>query len=833
MRLLNKITITLLMALTLSPIAGYSIDSGHTITPNNLVRKIAIHGARPYLKIKILRLSSLQSGDEFNQQKLEETRARLTDYFIRDGYLNTKVEISAIPDKKKGFTNISIDINRGEFHRIGTISVSGNEHIGTKVIKNDIGPQSRYSPKKLRRQVNELERDFMNKGFIRARVKIVPEPIDGIKDPVNLNVTIKERKRLNLKFNGNTWFRDSTLKNQTTFFKEKTYDLESVSRSKDKLLNFYHANGFLHVQLQETINTTENDISVAFDINEGPRTRLKIIDVEGRKKISNDDLFKDFKNETHTLARQGFLKNEAIEADVATLLHNYHNNGFFDAQVLGHQTELNSFMDQAVLTINVSEGVLYKIGAIEFKGIHHQNENELLNRLNIKSGKIYNRDKIEKGIDKLTKYFQTLGYPLATVQSEELIHTDSKNVDLMIHVFEGPQVSIGQIFIEGLYETKEKVVLGALKFKTGDLFSYNVLLRGQFNLKRMDIFDHVSITPLNLDLNSTQTDILVRLKERKRITFDAQAGFDSEKLGNGQIILTRRNLFGLGKHVQIRGEAGFALSRGEITFLSPRLFGASWNLVNQYFIQFEDDVNFNAFSYGGSIGVLKHLGRDVTLLLKNQITRFDIKEAESNAKALQKNLFDNTFAEVLASISFDTRDNYADPHKGLYSVASTELDTDLSHLTNDFVIFKLSTSHYLTPLKPVTLSNTFRLGHITKLSDGTRIPATKIFFMGGNDTVRGFTEDAILDSGGTTSLIYNTELTIRLIKGFQLAGFFDMGSLTNGFEAISQDSVRESIGMGLRYITPVGPIRLDYGFILDRKSDESLGRLHFTFGYFF
>ena len=105
--------------------------------------------------------------------------------------------------------------------------------------------------------------------------------------------------------------------------------------------------------------------------------------------------------------------------------------------------------------------------------------------------------------------------------------------------------------------------------------------------------------------------------------------------------------------------------------------------------------------------------------------------------------------------------------------------------------------------------------------------------MGGNDTLRGFQEDAINHSGGRTSLIYNGELQYRLFGDIKLAAFFDAGSLTNSFKDISADSVRESAGFGVRYITPVGPIRLDYGFVLDQKSGEPGQRFHFSFGTFF
>lgn len=107
------------------------------------------------------------------------------------------------------------------------------------------------------------------------------------------------------------------------------------------------------------------------------------------------------------------------------------------------------------------------------------------------------------------------------------------------------------------------------------------------------------------------------------------------------------------------------------------------------------------------------------------------------------------------------------------------------------------------------------------------------FFLGGNDTIRGFDEDAVNTAGGTTFIVYNVELLFEVIGGFKLAGFFDAGSLTEKFTDINRASIREAAGFGLRYLTPIGPIRLDYGFILDRRPGEQRSRLHFSFGHFF
>ena len=138
----------------------------------------------------------------------------------------------------------------------------------------------------------------------------------------------------------------------------------------------------------------------------------------------------------------------------------------------------------------------------------------------------------------------------------------------------------------------------------------------------------------------------------------------------------------------------------------------------------------------------------------------------------------------------------------------------------------------------MTFSNTLRFDRIQSIGSNISIPQRQLFTLGGDDTLRGFKEDVLgpLDAtgqaaGGRLRWIYNAEFHLRLVKDLQLATFYDAGSLTDTFPEIDWNTIRHSVGVGLRYVTPVGPIRADYGVILDRKSGENFGRFHLTFGY--
>lgn len=802
--------------------------------PAPFIRDIQVKGHYPFLTKQVLRLLSLQPGDRYDAFKIDENKKRIQEYFEKQGNYDTVVRTEAVSDKKYPAIILHIFIEKGHSYRIGRVNVEGNTVLNTLYIKNKLASWTHFSTKKLGRQLKKIQEKYIKKGFVRARITDVVTHFNESNKTVDINLTIEERKKLNVHFMGNHWFKSSTLKNYVSFYKDRGYSNFAAEKSLEQIKDFYLRNGFAQITINYFMDRNLNDdITVTYEINEGPRTRTKNIIFENNIEVSDKKLRSSMTLEEHSLLTQGLYDERLLLDDPARIKKYYQSQGYLNADVESVKQSINSFQDQVTVHIDVHEGKAYALSSVNFSGNTVFKNKTLFKKSDLSLNKTFTLKEKNRAFEKILTSYLKRGYAYVKIDFEEVRNDTDGLIDLTVNITEGPKVYFGQVTVEGNFITQDKTILSALKFKARDRYTYDTLLVGQLNLKRLGIFDYVSVTPVGLDDEKEVVDVIVKVTERKHITLDIQAGFDSDKLASGQLIFTRRNLFGLGKQLQIRGVGGFEYDRGEITFLSPRLFGASWNLANQYFIEYRDEENFNAWSYGGSIGTLKNFGNDWTLLLKTQLTRFNIFENESNQEAFEDNLFDSTFSETSASVVFDSRDNFSDPQKGFYSLFSTEFNTDLSDVSNTFNITQFNLSHYIGFFNRFTLINTFRVGKIFEIAQEPRIPASKLFFLGGNDTLRGFDEDVVVAGGGTTSLLYNGELSFRVFGAFKLAGFVDVGSLTSTFSDIRTDTFRESAGLGLRYITPVGPIRVDYGVVLDKRENEKGSRFHFSFGGFF
>lgn len=802
-----------------------------TIHEFRTVRGIKVRGNYPFLSKEIRRLIPLQPGTVFEESKILESQQAVERFLEKNGYYESKVKVSYKYHKKYPVVDLKINIKRGHFYRVGNIKIKGNTVFFDSRIKNKISRSSRFRENRLKKEIREIRKLYNDHGYIKTRVKLTRMKFDHKNKKVHLRITIRENKELVLKFTGNKVLSSIKLQEISNLSEGRTYDRYAIERAEKRLIKYYKLNGYPFVQIESNLEKNNDQVFITFNIEANQRVDLSQIKFVGNDQISDGKLEKVIESEESKLFSPGIYNEDLLLEDQKRIYGEYLKKGFFDAEVSEPKTESNDFGDKRIVKFLINEGKPYKIRDVIFYGL--PDESLLFTqKLPLRRGTDFRQDLFVQTKEKILENLYELGYAYADMKIRVDKYPNEKEVDLIYEVTAGPKSRVRNIIIKGNHKTKVSIIKQNLEFKSGDLFNYQKLLNSQLNLRRLGIFRTVRVQALGYEDQAHEVDILVRVFERNTIRTNFQVGYDNRSSIRGEVNFTKRNFLGLAKQIHTRFIGGLTFNRFETTFSAPRIFGADINLANQYFIEYDNGPIFNAVSYGGFVSTLKNLSPRWTIGARNQVTRTDIVQTDSDIVSQSSAIFDNTLNEFRVFAYFDARDNFADPNKGVYLYANNELNTELTNLKNNFTTLELGISHHKKLTKRFTFNQTLRYSQIFALTNEASIPFNELLFIGGSDTVRGFNEDSIKRSGGNLRLIYNAELHFLLFDAFKLAAFFDTGMLETDWTDVNADAFRESAGVGLRYFTPVGPIRLDYGFVLDPQAGES-SRFHFSFGYFF
>ena len=247
---------------------------------------------------------------------------------------------------------------------------------------------------------------------------------------------------------------------------------------------------------------------------------------------------------------------------------------------------------------------------------------------------------------------------------------------------------------------------------------------------------------------------------------------------------------------------------------------------------------FGTRSIGGSLGFNYLWGKHLTTALSFSLerrTQFSV-DAQPGEEFNEE---PRTIFVTTPSLTYDTRDSFVRPTRGLLSSLVVDLSKGAEDQVDDFVRYDFDTRYYWTPLQKLTFAGRARVGQVVSYSDSDLVPDDQLFYLGGIQSVRGFDENLLrFDEngdpvGGKTAMTGSLEARIDLGYNLELATFYDIGAVQDTLLDEGLDTFRSSVGLGLRYITPIGPIGLVYGHKLDPQDGESSGRFHFSIGYSF
>ena len=609
--------------------------------------------------------------------------------------------------------------------------------------------------------------------------------------------------------------------------------------------------GYLETKIDiETKTKTDGDKTIRairLVIDQGPCSVVRSIGFAGNNAIEDKELKKQVLTRLPGFLEKGVYVPETLKKDMVAIKSLYIKQGYMDAQVKKKVTWSKN-KKNADIRLEIKEGVKTLVSSVDIRGITVVTEEEACESIRLKKGAPFRQYMVQSDENALSALVSEKGYPHVSVKGEVSISRDRSRAEVIYSVDEGPYVTVGRIYYQGNFRTRKRILENEIEIEPGDPLSLRQMIQAQQNFRNMEIFDSVQFKPIGLKEKKEKSTLFVELEEKKSYFVEAGGGFESEKGFFMNAEAGDHNLFGANKDGWLSGEMSQTGYLAEMGVKEPRLLGSRISTKFGFFLEQKEDFNqnFGTMAYGSSLGFTqkwsKYLaaGLNFDLEYRDQFIR-DSRTAGTETLEHNRDQLKPRFLLVTTpSISYDTRDSFVRPAKGVFLSFSAGISKGSSNSLDDFLKYRLDFRWYVSPFPGLTFACLGRAGHIEPFSAGNKVPDDQLFFLGGISDVRGFKENMLCydangdPAGGRTAMNGSLEARIDLCSNFELTLFYDIGRMTETYnKAVSGNELRSSVGVGLRYITPIGPIGFLYGIKLDQKEGESPARLYFSLGYTF
>ncbi len=717
--------------------------------------------------------------------------------------------------------------------KVVEVRISGNQRIESDAIRKQIqtSPGDVFLTKSLS---DDLKRIYGMGYFDDIRIESEDGP--GGKTII---INVKEKPTIRkIHFKGNRIFEDKDLLAELDIKTGSILNDLIIQKNIDRLKNRYMEKNYQNIQIEYQVAALENNQGdLTFSIREGAKVRIKSIEFMGNSAYSDEDLRDEMKTSEKGffswLTSSGDLKKEDLEQDISKLTAFYQNNGFIDARI--GDPSITTKDNWIYIKIKVHEGPRFKVGTISLTGDLIQPKEALMKKIRISKEPYFNRRVLQDDIVFLSDLYADQGYAYPNIYPKIDEDKDNNVVNIDIKVQKGAQVYFEKIVIGGNTRTRDKVIRRALKVEEGELFSGKKLKRSVRNLHRLGYFEDVQV---NTRKGSGDDKMIldINVKEKSTGNFSLGGGYSSVEKVFATGSITERNLLGYGLNLQLKANISSKTTRFSLSLTDPWLFDIPLSAGIELYSWDYEYESYDKKSRGGSLKAGYPIWTDTRLYFKYYYDVADVDNIDEDAAQSIKELEGkNVTSAVIGTLRYDSRDRFFYTTRGQDHRVSIEY----AGIGGDVKFIKYTGE--LGVYFPIFFGLVGFLhtegGYVEQQGDGL-LPDYERFYLGGIHSVRGFKWRAIsaqdedgADIGGDKYVQFNAELHIPLLKEAGILGilFYDTGNVFGSNESIDMGKLRQGAGYGIRWNSPVGPIRLERGHILDPEGDEdSSGRWEFT-----
>ena len=797
---------------------------------------------------------------------------RLEELYRSSGFWEASVRLRVATDEERQTARVVYEIASGPRATIGAVEFRGDIAPFTADQLRErlrVGPGERYRQEAVREDVERLRSWLLQQGHRMAEVDEPQEDYRSESDQVNLAYPVEVGPAIEVPVVGAEL---SQLEKQglLPFLGPEGYDEALVLQAADRIRTEYQEQGHYRVEVEWDEERIDGLLRLTLSIEPGPVYTVEELRFTGHEAVSDGSLRELMATGPRRLLLPGSgrLVSEVLEDDLDNIRSYLALHGYLDAEVGPPDIDLGNGGSEGriAITIPIEAGEQRRLLDLRFEGVDHLDLDELRGQLPLAAGGAFHPQLLAETLEVMRARYEEMGYAGAQVSASEEWNADRTLVEVTIRVLEGPQRLVDHVIIRGNQETVTEVIRRSIDLTAGEPLSTRRLLEVQRDLYGLGIFSRVQVELAPAPPGAAARDVVIRVEEGKSQRVQYGVGYDSEDEVRGLLGYSHGNLLGRALTFQVTGRASQREQQYRALVRQPYL--GPWPLPVTYslFRLEQEQTSFDIRQWGTQVEALRITGHeDVrwSLLYTYKIAEVDLA-ADFDRIQVPREFREVQISSLSPGLLLDERDDPLNPSRGWSTNLQFEYAFPLLSAAEEFSKFFVQQTAFLPLGEWGVVAGSARFGGIEPLEgdedvDPTVpagfpsrfIPPSERFFGGGRSTHRAFERDDLgvrgeslvfvpdpedagdgefLPVGGNGLFLVNLDYRFPIAGAFGGTVFFDTGNIWGDWQDIDLGDLRHGVGVGARYLSPIGPLRLDLGYKLERLEDEDPYVVFLSFG---
>jgi len=807
------------------------LDLTFLLSSRFFVRKIFFQGSDGVPGRKLRKgLFSLTEGGSFSESKLQKAVEEIQEALHISGYFNAMVKVNRdkIPDSNQ--IDVFFEIRSSERYEVEGVDFEGKLIFPLRKLKNSMATRvgKVFRPKVLEKDIQKLKELYIAEDYQRVDIKIKRQDFNEKKKSIFLVLEVLANEKIEISITG----AEVPLALIKPIWEARIFEEWGLEEGESKIIEYLREKRYLFANVDSSIEREDNKIQIIYKVSPGRKCRIEGISFKGvsyftvdLSKISGSRLFE-------------------IPDEIKFL---YRTNGFPETDVVLNFERRGAKIKPIFF---VEEGKQLNIKTLSVEGAVLFSKTRLLKQIDsFEDGPFYSPS-IQKDVERLEKFYLNEGVRGSEIHAKVQAEDDN-SYSVEFQIKEGQKVKIENIIITGNNNTGINTIQRELMIKVGDFAHYNRIRETERRLENLGIFTEVNVE--EIILAEGKENLLIRVREGERNYVGLGVGLETKNeprsfdiwnnivRPRGTAEYIRSNIFGTAARVSLVGQLSLKEKRLVFSWEQPYFFGIPIQTFLNAWLEQEERKSYSFARRGISLSGIKHLSdkEDMVLLTTLRFAQtklFDLKIAEAG---VDRQHFPFSATSISGSFIWDRRSDPFNPGSGFFFSSVLEWAYPIFNAESDFLKSYSKYQHYFLVLPHVLFSVTSRIG-----LGGGRMPIHERFFAGGSNSFRGAEFDelgpkdptSLEPVGGKALILFNFELTFPLLSQFKdLSGavFYDKGNVFFKRRQVSLAGLQDALGLGLRYRTPMGPVRLELGWNLAAPKETNSLFFFITIGNIF